>query len=91
MSCSSSRLRRDVAGDAVIVAAEIAGGHDGNAEIVVSLRYENGRIDRVVLDTDAGLRLMKNCGAAQLSELEGHSWRDILEDNACSTSSSRTV
>jgi hypothetical protein len=76
--------------DAVIVGAEIAGGHDGCAELVVSLRYSNGRIGRVVLDTEAGLRLMKNCGAAQLSELEGHSWRGILEELECSTSSSRT-
>ena len=81
---------RDVTEDAVIVAAEIAGGHDGCAEIVVSLRYENGRIARVVLDTAAGLKLMENCGAAQLSELEGHSWREILEDKKCSTSSSGT-
>ena len=79
-----------MAHDAVIVGAEIDGGHDGCTELVVSLRYQNGRIGRVVLDTEAGLRLMQNCGAAQLSDLQGHSWRRILEDLTCTTSSSRT-
>jgi hypothetical protein len=75
----------------LIVAAEIDGGHDGCADIVVSVRYENGKIGRVVLDTEAGLRLMENCGASQLSELVGQSWRGILEKLRCTTSSSRTV
>jgi hypothetical protein len=51
---------------------------------MVSLRYEDGRVGRVMLDTEAGLRLMRNCGASDLTELIGHSWRAILERSACS-------
>jgi hypothetical protein len=67
------------------VAAELAAGHDGQADLIVSLRFDNGRVSRVTLDTVAGLRLMRNCGATQYSELVGHSWRGILEGISCST------
>jgi hypothetical protein len=50
----------------------------------VSLRFENGQVSRVTLDTEAGIRLMRNCGAAHISELVGHSWRGILEGMTCS-------
>ena len=72
------------AADAVIVAAEIAAGHDGAAELIVALRYGNGEVSTVALDTDAGLTLMRNCGVGQLSDLAGHSWRGILEVLPCS-------
>ena len=66
--------------DAVIIGTEIAAGHDGRAELVVELRYANGGIGRVTLDTDAGLRLLRNCGVSDTAHLIGHSWRRILED-----------
>jgi len=62
----------------VIVGAEIAAGHDGRAELVVSLRHPNGAEEPVVLDAEHGLALMKRCGAATLDELAGCSWREIL-------------
>ena len=66
--------------DAVIVGTEIAAGHDGRAELVVELRYANGGIGRVTLDTEAGLRLLGNCGVSDTARLIGHSWRRILQD-----------
>lgn len=69
----------DAATEAVIAGAEIAGGHDGAAELVVRLRHPNGVESSVVLDAEIGFGLMRNCGAAQVSELAGHSWRKILE------------
>jgi hypothetical protein len=66
------------------VGAEIGGGHDGQADLIVRLRFENGSESAVVLDTEAGLRLMRNCGAKHISELAGHSWRGILEGMTCS-------
>jgi hypothetical protein len=66
--------------DAVIIGAEIAAGHDGRAELVVQLRYANGGVGRVTLDTDAGLRLLRNCGVNDTAHLIGHSWRRILEE-----------
>lgn len=65
-------------GQAVIVGVEIAAGHDGTAEMVVSIQYENGVVAPVVLDQDTGLGLMKTCGAASLDGLIGRSWREIL-------------
>ena len=65
--------------EAVITGAEIGAGHDGSAELVVRLRYPNGAEGVVVLDEDAGLKLMAACGASQLDELNGHSWRRIVE------------
>jgi hypothetical protein len=69
----------DEARDAVIVGAEIGAGHDGSAELVVRLRYENGVVGTVVLDGKVGLALIRACGADGISELAGHSWRKILE------------
>ena len=70
--------------DAVIIGSEIAAGHDGRAELIVLLRYGNGGIGRVTLDTEAGLRLLHNCGVNDTAHLIGHSWRRILEDHSCS-------
>lgn len=68
-----------MSGEAVIVGAEIAAGHDGSAELVLRLRYQNGVEGVVVLGEDAGLKLMAACGASHLGELAGHSWRRIVE------------
>ena len=65
--------------DAMIVGAEIAAGHDGKAELLVRLRYENGVEGLVTLDGDVGAALMRACGAEDISHLAGHSWRKILE------------
>ena len=66
-------------GEAVIAAAEIAAGHDGSAELVVTLRYGDGSLGPVTLDEDSGLALMQACGIESLEGLVGQSWRKILE------------
>ena len=66
-------------GEAVIVRAEIVAGHDGSAELMVRLRHPDGREGPVVLDADTGLKLLNVCGNGPLSDLEGQSWRRILE------------
>jgi hypothetical protein len=63
--------------EATIVGAEIAGGHDGTAEMVVSIQYENGVTGSVTLDADTGFSVMKACGAADLAALIGRPWREI--------------
>jgi hypothetical protein len=63
--------------EATIVGAEIAGGHDGTAELVVSIQYENGVVGSVTLDADTGFSIMKACGAADLAALIGRPWREI--------------
>lgn len=63
---------------AVIVGVEITAGHDGTAEMVVSIQYENGVVAPVVLDQQTGLDLMQACGAGSLDALVGRTWREIF-------------
>lgn len=65
----------------VIIGAEIAAGHDGAAELVLSLRHPNGAEEPVVLNAEKGLDLMRRCGASTVDDLAGRSWRDILGGN----------
>ena len=65
--------------DAVIIGAEIGAGHDGNAELFLRLRYENGVEGSVTLDRAVGFALMRACGVEDIAQLAGHSWRKILE------------
>ncbi len=65
--------------EAVIVGAEIGAGHDGAAELVLKVRYQNGIEGPVVLDAETALALMQNCGVASIEDLAGHSWRNVLE------------
>ena len=67
--------------EAVIVRAEIGAGHDGEADLVVHVRYENGVVAPVTLDPDTALKLMSACGVADIDKLAGHAWRKVLEDN----------
>jgi hypothetical protein len=66
-------------GEAMIVGAEVVAGHDGAADLVVSLQYDNGVVAPVTLDAEIGFSLMKSCGVASVADLAGHSWRKILE------------
>ncbi len=70
---------RDVPDGAIILDAVVAPGHDGAAELVVSLRHPNGALETVALDAELGFHLMKSCGVASAAELPGKPWRRILE------------
>jgi hypothetical protein len=61
----------------VIEGATVAPGHDGEAELVVTLRFPSGARDRVVLDADAGARLMSLAGAGSIAELAGADWSHL--------------
>jgi hypothetical protein len=65
--------------EATIVGAEIVGGHDGTAEMVISIQYENGVVASVALDADTGFAVMRACDAADLAGLIGRPWREIFE------------
>jgi hypothetical protein len=67
--------------EAVIVSAEICAGHDGAAGLLLNVRYQNGVVGPVVLDPDAGFKLMRACRVADIANLAGQSWRKVLEDN----------
>ena len=72
-------LPDSAAREAVVVGVAVAAGHDGTAEMVVSVQYENGVTAPVILDEETGLQLMKACGAASLDGLIGRPWRELLK------------
>ncbi|XOV82240.1 MAG: hypothetical protein ACFHXK_15425 [bacterium] len=68
----------------VIVAAEVTGGHDGQPELILKIRYENGVTGDAVMENALGIKLLAHCGASQLNELVGQPWQaviEILQDN----------
>ena len=67
------------AGEARIVGAEIGAGHDGQAELVLRVRHENGVVAPVILDGATGFRLMGGRGGG-LAALVGRAWREILSE-----------
>jgi hypothetical protein len=67
-------------GETVIVGAEIAAGHDGSAEMALSIQYENGVVSAVVLDQATGLDVMRASGAASLDGLIGRTWREVFKN-----------
>ena len=62
----------------VIDGAVVSAGHDGQAELVVRLRFPNGATDRVTLNAEHGERLLVACQVATIEELAGQSWRRVL-------------
>ena len=70
---------------AVISRVQMGAAHDGDAEIVLTLRYDNGGETLVALDPHAAGHLMTACGAAHPDALLGQGWervRDALEASA---------
>lgn len=66
--------------EAIILGAEIAAGHDGAADLVLQVRFQNGVEGPVVLDLETAVQLMNACGVASIDKLAGHPWRKVLED-----------
>ena len=56
-----------------------AAAHDGEAELILRIRYENGGSSEITLDQLASTTLMESCQASSLEELQGHSWEKIRE------------
>lgn len=66
-------------GEAVVLAAEVTAGHDGEAELTLTVRFENGVAAPVVLDAEAGFDVLAACGAAGAADLVGQPWRRVLK------------
>ena len=64
---------------ATITDVRLAATHEGVAEIVVSLTFENGGRSEVPLDHVAGARLMESCGASQVDDLIGRGWEHVRD------------
>lgn len=65
--------------EAVIDGAELIAAHDGTAELLVALRYENGACHDVTLDEPAARALMQACQATSVEELIGRPWQLVRE------------
>lgn len=64
--------------DAAIERAVVAPGHDGSAELLVYIRYDNGGRGCVCLDASAAERLFDRCGVTRLEELAGQPWQHLM-------------
>jgi len=62
----------------VIEHAEIAPGHDGQAELFLAIRYENGALGNVTLNAKCADKLMRDCNAESIAALAGQPWQKIL-------------
>lgn len=69
----------DAAREAVIASAAVAPGHDGEAELIVTLSHPNGARETIALDAELGFHLMTVCGVPDAAGLVGQPWRRILE------------
>ena len=78
-SSAALRLPEPLAQAAVVVAARAVAGHDGAAELLIDLRYENGVLGHVTLDAATGFELMAAAGAASFDALVGRPWREITK------------
>jgi len=68
-----------VASEAVILSAAVGPGHDGEAELIVTLAHPNGARETLALDAELGFHLMTVCGVHDAAGLAGQPWRRILE------------
>jgi len=61
-----------------ILDAVVGPGHDGEAVLVVRIRYPGGAVDSVTLAANAARRLLENCGVDEADKLAGQHWRHLL-------------
>lgn len=75
--------------DASIARVQLAAAHDGEAELIVILAYENGGETEIALDAFAADHLMRACGAGCADDLVGRGWRHVRD--ALEASSNRYI
>jgi len=64
---------------ATIIAANLAAAHEGDAELIVNLRYSNGGVTQVPLDRYASEALMTACAAQTPDDLIGQGWEKVRD------------
>jgi len=64
---------------AAISAIRVAAAHDGEAELVVTLRHGNGSTSDVMLDHIAASELLKSCEATHPDELLGVGFEKVRD------------
>jgi len=69
---------------AVISQVRTAAGHDGTAELIVTLRHANGGLSDVTLDELGAAALFQACGGDSMDDLIGHGWEKVQQALAVS-------
>ena len=62
--------------------ARVAAAHEGVAELIVCIEYDNGGTSEVALDQMASHALLQSCDATTLEDIKGQPWdkvRDALQ------------
>jgi RNase P/RNase MRP subunit p30 len=65
--------------EALVLAAEVTAGHDGEADLSLTVQYENGVTGVVTLDAASAFEILESCGVASAADLIGLSWRQVLQ------------
>jgi hypothetical protein len=72
--CASSTLA-----EPRIVAAQVTAGHDGQAELVLHVRFENGVTGSVTLNALFAQRLMEDCRVDSAEQLIGQPCQRLFD------------
>jgi hypothetical protein len=63
-----------VSGGPIVESASVGPGHDGRAELLVSLRHPNGARSTISVDEDALDELLSSGAITSLDDLAGRDW-----------------
>ena len=69
-----------VAAGPVVESAAVGPGHDGRAELVVSLRHPNGAHSTISVDEEALADLLGRGDISSLDDLTGRDWSELTGD-----------
>jgi hypothetical protein len=64
---------------AVISRVQLGAAHDGAAELVLTLRFDNGGETLIALDGPAADHLMTACAAKDADALLGQGWEQVRD------------
>ena len=64
---------------ASIGGARLVAAHDGVAELLVTIVYDNGGTTDVTLDSSASDALLRSCDATEVEQLQGQSWEKVRD------------
>ena len=59
--------------------AKIAASHDGSAEVLLTIKHENGGLTQVPLDNFAISMLMESCQAESIEGIIGTNWDKVRD------------
>lgn len=71
---------------ATISEVQIAAAHDGEAELIVTLAFENGGKSLIALDEYAVRALLTSCAAVDADGIVGASWDKVRDALVASSS-----